>query len=130
MPKPDSLESVSLADLGRGAAVEKFAVELERVLENIADPNTDAEAKRKITLTVTFLPNEDRDTVATVIDCGSKLAPPKVHGTVLFVGREKRGEPLVAIEQNQRDLFEDDDGELVDRNTGEVVPIDRKEGSG
>lgn len=123
------LENVSLAELGNGAAVELFGAELERVLKNIADPNTEAEAKRQIVVKVTMKPNEDRDVVTTLIDVRAKLAPAKPHGTVLFTGRDRSGE-FRAIERNQRDMFEDVDGELVDTRTGEVVDISRKESSG
>lgn len=45
---------ISLATLNKGAAIELFEQELKRVIENIADPNVEPTAKRKITLTVVF----------------------------------------------------------------------------
>jgi len=54
------LETVSLDNLGGGAAVEKFNDELVEVLRNIQDPNTSPTAMREIKLTVSLKPAEDR----------------------------------------------------------------------
>lgn len=43
-------EIVSLENIGRGAALERFDVELQKVLENVLDPNTKPTATRKVTL--------------------------------------------------------------------------------
>lgn len=67
-------EKISLANLARGAAVERFEAELTRVLDNIADPNTKVKTKRTITLKVDIVPTEDRTIGATTISCSSKLA--------------------------------------------------------
>lgn len=76
-----------LETLGGGAALEKFADELTRVLENIRDPNTEPEAKRKVVLEVTFAPDADREVVKVIIAARSTLAGTKPHGDVMFVGR-------------------------------------------
>lgn len=53
-------EKLSLVNLGGGAAVEMFDEALEKVLENILDPNTEAKTKRVITLKMTISPAENR----------------------------------------------------------------------
>ena len=50
----------SLETLDRGAVVAAFNAALERVLEDIADPNTQADKKRVITLKVELLTDERR----------------------------------------------------------------------
>jgi hypothetical protein len=50
-----------LDELMDGAVTERFNVEMDRVMRNIYDPNTDPEAKRQITITITIEPNESRD---------------------------------------------------------------------
>lgn len=119
------MKTVSLGEIGGGAAVELFGAEMEKVLANIADPNTDAEAKRTITVKVTIQPNDQRDIGETLIHVTSKLASAKPHGTVLFIGRERRGAPLVAIERNQRDVFEDADAEPEG-----VLPLEERKTKG
>ena len=42
---------LSLETIASGTVPEKFQRALEKVLENILDPNTDAKAKRQITVT-------------------------------------------------------------------------------
>ena len=66
-------DQLSLINLGGGAAVEQFQVELDRVLENIMDPNT-GHTKRAITMKVEFQPSTDRSTYNLRISCSSKLA--------------------------------------------------------
>lgn len=79
-----------LADInsiGAGAAAEKFAAELAAVLDNIRDPNTEAEGVRKITVTWTFLPQKDRETVMVAIQAKSAMAATKPSGDVMYLGR-------------------------------------------
>ena len=69
--------SLSIANLARGAVLEQFEIEVQHVLNNISDPNYPAGKKRKITITLEIVPNEDRDRAN--ITCKSKavLAEPK-----------------------------------------------------
>ena len=89
-----------ITNIARGGAVELFNDELQRVLANILDLNTEAKAVRTITLTVKIKPNEDRDMSLASVDVKSKLAPVKGTATVLYIGKIK-GEP-VAMEHNPR----------------------------
>lgn len=68
-------EQVSLDTLAAGAAVERFDYELRRVLENIADINTRADALREVSLKVKIKPNDDRSFAVIEILASSKLAP-------------------------------------------------------
>jgi len=47
-------------EIGRGAMLERFDYELDRIVDNIIDPNTPAEKPRKIQLTITFTPDATR----------------------------------------------------------------------
>ena len=102
----ENKELVSLNNLGEGAAVELFDLELHRVLDNIQDVNTKATTKRVITLKVTIQPDEDRNFGVTEIACISKLAAVKPYPTQLVFGQESPGK-FVATEYNpkQSDLF-------------------------
>jgi hypothetical protein len=91
---------VSLISLSNGAGVEMFNRELEKVLENICDPNTKATAAREITLKVTFKPNEDREVGVVDISSSAKLAPVKSVGTMVYIG--KKSGRFVATENNPR----------------------------
>lgn len=78
-------ESVSLATLANGVAVERFDYELNRVLENIADYNTSATAMREVTLKIKLKPNEERSFSIVDIHASSKLAPIKPETTSLYI---------------------------------------------
>jgi len=80
-----------LADLGTiggGATAEKFNAELQRVLDNIKDPNTSAKAKRKIVLEFVFLADEDREQVAVSIAARSVLGATKPSGDMMWLARQ------------------------------------------
>jgi hypothetical protein len=97
-----SEQFVSLDTLGQGAAIEKFEDELNRVLENILDPNTKPTAARSVTLTVTVKPDEDRSFANTMIEVKSKLAPSRAVGTAIYIGRHAGR--AVATERDTRQM--------------------------
>jgi hypothetical protein len=81
-------KEVSLSTLGKGAAAELFAEELGKVLENIADVNTEAKVPREIRLSVKIIPRETRDFAAVKVSCTSKLAALKQYETSVHMGVE------------------------------------------
>lgn len=85
------LPDLTLETVAHGAAPELFAQEVQKVLANIADPNTSAEAKRSVTITVTFAPKSERDGATVAIDCKSKLAPKAGEKGTVFIGRKRDG---------------------------------------
>ena len=101
------LKTVALETIAGGAIKELFEAELGRVLDNIADINTDPAQKRTITISVEFKPGAKRDTADVKLKCGSKLAGIMTVNTQLFMG--KHGGKLVAVENDPRQgaLFDD-----------------------
>ena len=85
---------VSLINLGGGAAIEKFDDELQKVIQNILDPNTTLRP-RKVVLEVTLTPNETREISVTDIECTAKLAKVKPFKTTLFIGEDEEGATAV-----------------------------------
>ena len=80
-----------LSELVGGAAEERFADALERILENIADPNTDAEAARKLTMELTFKPAKSRERFDLSVVVKTKTAVRSAVSTVVFFGRRPDG---------------------------------------
>lgn len=103
-----TIQTVALETIAGGAIKELFEAELGRVLENIADINTDPAQKRTITISVEFKPGAKRDTADVKLKCGSKLAGIMTVNTQLFMG--KQGGKLVAVENDPRQgaLFDQD----------------------
>lgn len=95
-------ELVTLSNLCGGAVEEVFQREFAEVLGNIGDVNTDAEAKRKITLEFTIAPFEDRSGAQVTFACKSKVVPVNaVKGTVFL---QRQGTAMVAVPHDPKQI--------------------------
>lgn len=65
----------SFLELCRGAMLERFDYEMEKVVDNILDPNTPATKPRSITLTLTLKPDGDRKQIFHETVVKSKVQP-------------------------------------------------------
>lgn len=115
------MESMSLENLGQGAAVELFNVEMQRAMENIVDPNTDPKKSRTVLLKVTLKPDEEREYASITVQVSSTLAPIKPYSTHCFIGKDRNG--VVATEHNPKQLSMD--LYRVDEIPDNVVPMGR-----
>lgn len=86
-----SEENVTLESLNQGAALERFNLALQDVLDNIQDPNTDPKKARTVTLKVTFKPDGDRGIANLKCDVIANLAPIAPFDVRVFLGRDKDG---------------------------------------
>jgi hypothetical protein len=93
---------VSLETLKAGAAVQLFNEELDKVLANIMDPNTEANAVRSVKLEIKIKPDKDRSGGSVEIIPSCKLAPAVALGTRMFFG--KKGGKFLAFEHNPEEL--------------------------
>lgn len=66
----------SIMSMARGAFEERVDYEMDKVIQNILDPNTKATAKRKITLTIELTPDDERRTIGVQVTAKSTLAAP------------------------------------------------------
>ena len=82
-------EHITLSQIGNGSLEERFQEELQKILVNIQDPNTKPVDQRKITMTVAFKPNEDRDDAQIMIGVSSSLASYKQVSTSVFLSTDK-----------------------------------------
>lgn len=94
-------DGLTLATIGCGALEEKFQVELNRVLENIEDLNTEG-GKRTITLKLTFKPNAKRTSADISLQATSSLAADIPIETNAYLGKE--GAVPMAWEHNPEQL--------------------------
>lgn len=92
---------ITLNNLAGGALPELFAQELQRVLTNILDPNTEAEAKRSIRIDITFEPNPERTSCSHYVEVSSKVAPFNGAAGFMFVGR-RRGEAVAVVNRMEQ----------------------------
>lgn len=85
------MDKTNLLNLAGGKANNLFLREFKRVLENIADSRVSATAKRAITITITFKPNETREEFSCEIDADSKLVKAGGVKTTIYAALEEEG---------------------------------------
>ena len=110
---------------------------LEKVTENIQDPNTDAQKVRKNNVSISFRPNDERNFVATTVETKLSLAPELGATTALSMGRDLRTGEVEAVEifnqipgqMNVDDVIdqeEDETPKAFDPDTGEIYEPSNK----
>lgn len=105
--------NLKLNTLAGGALQEHFERELETVLDNLHDINTDPKKKRKITLTLDLTTNDRRDLIGVDVSAKSTLVPVDATPFNLVTGKNERGTVEVAELKSgaKGQSFVDDDGE-------------------
>lgn len=82
------MAKVNLETFAGGALQEKFDDAMEKVLQNMTDPNTPWKNKRKITVEVTFEQDETRDDASVEVSVVPKLAAVKPVKTRMSIGKD------------------------------------------
>lgn len=116
---------IDLNTFASGALSEKVNIELQKVLENIADPNTDHKKARKVTVTMTLKANERRNLANVLVDAKSTLTPAVGVESELMIdytpGGSVTGAELKSGIRGQ--AYMNDDGEVLD-DKGKPIPAD------
>lgn len=110
---------------------------LEKVTENIQDPNTDAQKVRKINVSISLRPNDERNFVSTTVETKLSLAPELGATTALSMGKDLRTGEVEAVEifnqipgqMNVEDVIgqeEDEPQKAFDPDTGEIYEPSNK----
>jgi hypothetical protein len=103
---------INVINLADGSIVEKLNRELEKITQNIMDKNTDPKKERKITLTLSFKPNENRDFVRTTITTKTTLATEQGVETQILVGKDSEGQ-LHLNEVRQQSMFDNKSAKIT-----------------
>lgn len=131
------MKHINLETFANGAFTAQVNRAMEEVTKNIQDPNTEPGATRKITVTIGFKPNQDRNFVATGVQTKTTLAPALGAVTALSMGKDLRTGEVEAVEignqipgqMSMEDLPQEPadtgtvevDGKTVDAETGEIT---------
>ncbi len=125
---------ISLDSLGGGALSEKVNMDLMKIVNNIMDPNTKANKARKLTITLTFVPDESRQVITTKMETKTSLVPIEAAATTLLAGKDLRTGRLELKEYGNNHPQYQVVGEAVhvtpdfDPETGEILesqePVD------
>lgn len=94
---------LTLDNIGEGVAGELFQRELDKVLDNILDINTDPKKVRSITLKITIRPNEDRNLGNIYVEAASNIVPNNGYASQVFMGRDK-GQPVCIEHKKPKQL--------------------------
>ena len=92
------MKHINLETFANGAFTAQVNRAMEEVTKNIQDPNTEPSATRKITVTIGFKPNQDRNFVATGVQTKTTLAPALGAVTALSMGKDLRTGEVEAVE--------------------------------
>lgn len=120
--------NLNLSEMAEGGIQEKLDLELQKVLDNIQDLNTEAGAKRKITLTLEFKPDDNREIIATTSAFKTTLAPTVGVATTILTGRNENTGMIEASELKSRvkgQMYMDPEDSVVKTDTG--VPVEQLE---
>ena len=110
-----------LDELMDGALTERFNYEMDRVLQNVFDLNTNPKAKRQIQIVIDIAPNERRDAAEFKVDVKSKLAPPMAVAQTVMIYQDDNGNVTATEITNQIPGQVDIDGNI---NIPKVVSFD------
>lgn len=132
------MKHVDLEKFANGAFTAQVNRAIEEVTKNIQDPNTEPGATRKITVTIGFKPNQDRNFVATGVQTKTTLAPALGAVTAFSMGKDIRTGNVEAVEVSTGQIpgqmsmedvqtaqpsvgsIQEVDGRAVDVETGEI----------
>ena len=86
----------SILQMARGGIQELVDYEMSRILDNILDANTKPTAKRKLSISLEFTPDDNRQMVAVASSVKSTLATTNPVQTALYLSATDKG--VVATE--------------------------------
>lgn len=131
------MKHFNLEEFAGGKLSVQFNKALEKITENVQDPNTDAQKVRKINVSISFRPNDERNFVATTVETKLSLAPELGATTALSMGRDLRTGEVEAIEifnqipgqMSVNDVIDQEEEEpqkAFDPDTGEIYEPSNK----
>lgn len=131
------MKHIDLEQFAGGKLSVQLNKALEKITENVQDPNTDAQKVRKINVSISFRPNDERNFVATTVETKLSLAPELGATTALSMGRDLRTGEVEAVEifnqipgqMNVDDVIdqeEDETPKTFDPDTGEIYEPSNK----
>jgi len=114
------MDKLNIASVAKGALMERADVEIENVLKNILDKNTDWKKARKVTLELEFKSMDDtRESVQLGLKAKSSVSPYTPVLTQLFLGKDNNGQ--VIAEEYAKHTIPGQTAIQVDKETGEIL---------
>lgn len=131
------MKHINLEQFAGGKLSVQLNKALEKIAENVQDPNTDAQKVRKINVSISLRPNDERNFVSTTVETKLSLAPELGATTALSIGRDLRTGEVEAIEifnqipgqmsfNDVIDQEEEEPQKAFDPDTGEIYEPSNK----
>ena len=131
------MKHIDLEQFAGGKLSVQLNKALEKITENVQDPNTDAQKVRKINVSISFRPNDERNFVATTVETKLSLAPELGATTALSMGRDLRTGEVEDLEifnqipgqMSVNDVIDQEEEEpqkAFDPDTGEIYEPSNK----
>lgn len=121
--------NLPVSDLAGGGFEEKLQGEMQKVFENIHDPNTSPTEKREITVKFKMTPDEERELVTLEMDFTTKLAPVLGVAQKVVTGKDLATNTIAAYALKSGtpgQTFIDEDGQ-VKTDSGQPVDVIERE---
>ncbi len=116
------MDKLNIANIARGSLLERADIEIDTVLRNIMDKNTDYKKARKVTLELEFKAmDETRENVAVSLKAKSSVQPYNPVITQIFVGQDGAGQVVAEEYIRNKDVMPGQTALQVDTETGEIV---------
>lgn len=131
------MKHINLEQFAGGKLSVQLNKALEKITENVQDPNTDAQKVRKINVSISLRPNDERNFVSITVETKLSLAPELGATTALSMGRDLRTGEVEAIEifnqipgqMSVNDVIDQEEEEpqkAFDPDTGEIYEPSNK----
>ncbi len=93
------MKSISFKDIKGGEAIEYIDSQIQKIVDNINDPNTEATKKRKLTVSIEFVPDATRDMVIFNVEAKRSVAPDLGVTASVYV-QQSGGVPYIVEQMN------------------------------
>ncbi|SMC38194.1 hypothetical protein [Papillibacter cinnamivorans] len=90
------IDRKGILEMARGGFLERADYEMTKIIDNILDPNTRADKKRTLTITLDLIPDADRQTIRVNTVVKSKLEPTNPVATSLYISGGVGGDMVVS----------------------------------
>jgi len=99
------MKSISFKDVKNGEAIDYIDSQIQKIVDNINDPNTDATKKRTLVINVEFNPDATRDMVIINVDAKRKSAPDLGVKASVYI-QQSGGVPYMTEQLSLNELVE------------------------
>lgn len=111
MPHP---KEITLASLGGGALMELVTMELRKIGDNIADPNIQTEAKRKLQINIEIKPDPKGEMASLTYNVKTSMPGPSAGKAIAYIAKASGESAISFFEvETQPPLFGDEESSVT-----------------